>query len=392
VGFVHPASGRTIFPLATTVSIPLFEVELAEYARQVGASPEQQIVLVLDRAGWHTSLKVRVPEPVHLLFLPPYAPELQPTGHLWLLTNAALVNQHFASIEDSKTPSLPTALPCNSVQTVFAQRRCSTGGRTASRIDKVREGNEVRASVLRSHLLTVLHIAASTISKEYFVTKPHCSRHAPAALYSSALIALALCLALAGCGTATNATGDGAASTETATAALQATATDTPQPSSPQPTPLPIGTFTTYTNTAYGYSISYPQNWSVEGGSATSQGFMVTNYNPQTYQQPLSAPPLLKIEIDAAPNPSNLSTLDFFKQSSSGAGEPTITIQSSQATTLAGRNAEQVISTSSASQYPTITYLIAKGDTMLLIYQINAANGQPSPIFTQMLASLAITG
>jgi transposase len=57
-------------------------------------------VLVLDRAGWHTSVKLRVPDHVHLLFLPPYSPELQPAEHLWPLTNAALVNQHFATIED----------------------------------------------------------------------------------------------------------------------------------------------------------------------------------------------------------------------------------------------------------------------------------------------------
>jgi transposase len=102
VDFVHPATGRTIFHLATTVSIPTFEVELAAFARQVGASPTRQIVLVLDRAGWHTSvrLRVRVPEHVHLLFLPPYSPELQPAEHLWPLTNTALANTHFASIED----------------------------------------------------------------------------------------------------------------------------------------------------------------------------------------------------------------------------------------------------------------------------------------------------
>ncbi len=100
VGFVHPASGRTCFHLATTVSIPIFAVELAEFARQAGASPTKQIVLVLDRAGWHTSVKLRVPEHVHLLLLPPYSPELQPAEHLWPLTNAALVNQHFATIDD----------------------------------------------------------------------------------------------------------------------------------------------------------------------------------------------------------------------------------------------------------------------------------------------------
>jgi Transposase len=70
VGFVHPASGRTLFHLATAVSIPLFEVELAAFAR-VGAGPKKKIVLVLDRAGWHTSLRLRVPDHVYLHFLPP---------------------------------------------------------------------------------------------------------------------------------------------------------------------------------------------------------------------------------------------------------------------------------------------------------------------------------
>ena len=100
VGFVHPASGRTVFHLATSVSIPLFEVELEAFARQVDAGPHKQIVLVLDRAGWHSSLKLRVPEHVHLLFLPPYSPELQPAEHLWPLTNTVLVNRHFATIDD----------------------------------------------------------------------------------------------------------------------------------------------------------------------------------------------------------------------------------------------------------------------------------------------------
>lgn len=100
VGFVHPASGRTVFHLATSVSIPLFEAELAAFAQAVEASPSKQIVLVLDRAGWHSTQRLRVPDHVHLLFLPPYSPELQPAEHLWPLTNKALVNRHFSTIDD----------------------------------------------------------------------------------------------------------------------------------------------------------------------------------------------------------------------------------------------------------------------------------------------------
>jgi transposase len=102
VGFVHPASGRTVFHLASTVSVSLrlFETELDAFARALGAGPTKQIVLVLDRAGWHAGTRLRVPEHVHLLFLPPYSPELNPAEHLWPLTNTVLVNRHFASIAD----------------------------------------------------------------------------------------------------------------------------------------------------------------------------------------------------------------------------------------------------------------------------------------------------
>jgi transposase len=100
VGFVHPASGHAIFHLATSVSVPLFEAELAAFALAVGASPTKQIVLVLDRAGWHGTQRLLVPDHLHLLFLPTYSPELQPAEHLWPLTNTALVNRHFASIDE----------------------------------------------------------------------------------------------------------------------------------------------------------------------------------------------------------------------------------------------------------------------------------------------------
>jgi transposase len=100
VGFVHPASGRTFFHQASAVSIEAFAVELAAFAQQAGASPHKQIVLVLDRAGWHTSVKLRVPDHVQLLFLPPYSPELQPAEHLWPLTNTVLINRHFADLDE----------------------------------------------------------------------------------------------------------------------------------------------------------------------------------------------------------------------------------------------------------------------------------------------------
>src|SRR5262249_46035834 len=99
VGFVPPASGRTIWHLASHVSIPVFEAELHAFAHAVGPSPKKQIGLVLGQAGWHPSLRLRVPDHVHLWFLPPSSPELPPAEHLLPLTNNALVTAHFSDLD-----------------------------------------------------------------------------------------------------------------------------------------------------------------------------------------------------------------------------------------------------------------------------------------------------
>lgn len=98
-GFVHPASGRTQWHLCSTVNLDVFAVSLAQFAAQVGAGPTRQILLVLDRAGWHASARLRVPDHVHLCLLPPYTPELQPAERLWVFSNTSLVNVHPADLD-----------------------------------------------------------------------------------------------------------------------------------------------------------------------------------------------------------------------------------------------------------------------------------------------------
>jgi hypothetical protein len=51
----------------------------------------------------HTNPARRVPDQLHLLFLPAYSPELQPAEHLLVpgpLTNTVLINRHFADLEE----------------------------------------------------------------------------------------------------------------------------------------------------------------------------------------------------------------------------------------------------------------------------------------------------
>jgi hypothetical protein len=98
--FVHPRSGRTWWLLLPTVSLAAFTLALREFAHAVGAGHGTQVLLVLDRAGWHVSPQVQLPAGIHVHFLPPYSPELQPAERLWPLTNEALANRHFQSLDE----------------------------------------------------------------------------------------------------------------------------------------------------------------------------------------------------------------------------------------------------------------------------------------------------
>lgn len=55
-------------------------VFLAEVAQR---HPQDDILMVLDGAGWHRAKDLRIPENIRLLPLPPYSPELNPVEHLW---------------------------------------------------------------------------------------------------------------------------------------------------------------------------------------------------------------------------------------------------------------------------------------------------------------------
>ena len=99
--FVHPESGEVYWLILPTVNVELFSIALKEFAREVGAGKDKRVLLVVDRAGWHTGGEVEVPEGIHLEeFLPSGSPELQPVERLWTLTNEAVANGIFEEIEE----------------------------------------------------------------------------------------------------------------------------------------------------------------------------------------------------------------------------------------------------------------------------------------------------
>jgi hypothetical protein len=99
-GFVRPSTGQVEWLLLPTVDTELFQLALDYFAEAVGAGPKKHVVVVLDRAGWHLSKGVRVPEAVHLLPQPAHSPELQPSERLWPLLREAVANRDTKSIDD----------------------------------------------------------------------------------------------------------------------------------------------------------------------------------------------------------------------------------------------------------------------------------------------------
>jgi DDE superfamily endonuclease len=95
-----PERRGSLADTAHAVNTELFSMALKEFAEEVGAGRDKRVLLVVDKAGWHTGGEVEVPEGIHLEFLPSGSPELQPAERLWPLTNEALANRPFEEIEE----------------------------------------------------------------------------------------------------------------------------------------------------------------------------------------------------------------------------------------------------------------------------------------------------
>ncbi len=59
------------------------------------------IVLILDRAGWHTAKDLNISQNTTLHWLPPpYSPELNPVEHLWdEIREKWFLNRYFVSLD-----------------------------------------------------------------------------------------------------------------------------------------------------------------------------------------------------------------------------------------------------------------------------------------------------
>ena len=86
---VCPETGNMcslIMPHADAQAMDIFLKILSEQQQQ------ERIILCMDKAGWHTTKQLKIPENIIIWFLPPYSPELNPVELIWRELRAKYFN------------------------------------------------------------------------------------------------------------------------------------------------------------------------------------------------------------------------------------------------------------------------------------------------------------
>ena len=84
-----------ISPYCNTEAMNYFLHQIAEQYEQY------RIIIILDKAGWHISNSLKLPDNLLLMHLPPYSPELNPVELLWREIRAKYFhNKIFDSLDD----------------------------------------------------------------------------------------------------------------------------------------------------------------------------------------------------------------------------------------------------------------------------------------------------
>jgi len=96
-GAVEPLTGDSFFlvlPYSNTVCMNVFLTELSS------AYPDDYILLVCDRATWHTTNALEIPPNIELFFLPPATPEMNPIEQIWKeIRSIGFCNELFITLE-----------------------------------------------------------------------------------------------------------------------------------------------------------------------------------------------------------------------------------------------------------------------------------------------------
>ena len=80
-GAICPRRGTGAALMLPRADASMMQLHLEEISRTVAA--KAHAVVVMDRAGWHKTDKLKVPNNLTIILLPPRSPELNPVENIW---------------------------------------------------------------------------------------------------------------------------------------------------------------------------------------------------------------------------------------------------------------------------------------------------------------------
>ncbi len=98
-GAICPAKGKAAGLVMPYCNTEAMQAHLEEISKAVDA--KAHAVILLDQAGWHTTKKLKLPNNMTLMPLPPRAPELNPVENIWqFMRDNWLSNRVFTSYDN----------------------------------------------------------------------------------------------------------------------------------------------------------------------------------------------------------------------------------------------------------------------------------------------------
>ena len=96
-GAVEPLTGESFFLIVPYCDTHCMNIFLAELSK---AYADDHILLICDGARWHISKDLEIPENIHLAFIPPYTPEMNPIEQIWKeIRKRGFKNEVFQTLE-----------------------------------------------------------------------------------------------------------------------------------------------------------------------------------------------------------------------------------------------------------------------------------------------------
>lgn len=97
-GAVAPMTGEMVSLVLPRCDTEMMKIFLAEVSQR---HPDKHILMFMDRAAWHTTKKLTLPENMTIDHIPPRSPQCNPQEPVWkVLRRDFLGNRHFDSLDE----------------------------------------------------------------------------------------------------------------------------------------------------------------------------------------------------------------------------------------------------------------------------------------------------